>query len=222
MGISTNQVRFLALTTVQRNINISTVTETDISAKVDQLAEAYNSLLYNSNDLINPFAIGDAVTIGDKVSSILPDDAFIDENGMPMAVVPEEATISSIDGDNVYLQVGNNQVEVAIDDLTDATDKVMYTPEEFLSLTGNSALANINFDSSTYLNYSVDTTSETTIFAQVPEGAYSMATSVANSKSDSINVAMLGEEHSNINTVYNSTKAVINDDDKKMALAVMG
>ena len=222
MGISTNQVRFLALTTVQRNINISTVTETDISAKVDQLAEAYNSLLYNSNDLINPFAIGDAVTIGDKVSSILPDDAFIDENGMPMAVVPEEATISSIDGDNVYLQVGNNQVEVAIDDLTDATDKVMYTPEEFLSLTGNSALANINFDSSTYLNYSVDTTLETTIFAQVPEGAYSMATSVANSKSDSINVAMLGEEHSNINTVYNSTKAVINDDDKKMALAVMG
>ena len=141
---------------------------------------------------------------------------------MPMAAVPEEATISSIDGDNVYLQVGNNQVEVAIDDLTDATDKVMYTPEEFLSLTGNSALANINFDSSTYLNYSVDTTSETTIFAQVPEGAYSMATSVANSKSDSINVAMLGEEHSNINTVYNSTKAVINDDDKKMALAVMG
>ena len=222
MGISTNQVRFLALTTVQRNINISTVTETDISAKVDQLAEAYNSLLYNSNDLINPFAIGDTVTIGDKVSSILPDEAFIDENGMPMAVVPEEATISSIDGDNVYLQVGNNQVEVAIDDLTDATDKVMYTPEEFLSLTGNSALANINFDSSTYLNYSVDTTLETTIFAQVPEGAYSMATSVANSKSDSINVAMLGEEHSNINTVYNSTKAVINDDDKKMALAVMG
>lgn len=222
MGISTNQVRFLALTTVQRNINISNVTETDISAKVDQLAEAYNSLLYNSNDLINPFAIGDTVTIGDKVSSILPDDAFIDENGMPMAVVPEEATISSIDGDNVYLQVGNNQVEVAIDDLTDATDKVMYTPEEFLSLTGNSALANINFDSSTYLNYSVDTTSETTIFAQVPEGVYSMATSVANSKADSINVAMLGEEHSNINTAYNSTKAVINDDDKKMALAVMG
>lgn len=222
MGISTNQVRFLALTTVQHNINISKYTETDISAKVDKLTEAYNSLLYNSSDLINPFSIGDTVTIGDKVSSILPDDTFMDDNGMPMAEIPEEATVSKVDGDNIFLQVGNNEVEVSIDDLTNATDKVMYTPEEFLSLTGNSALADISFDSSAYLNYDINTTSETTIFAQVPEGAYSMTTSDAKSKADSINVAMLGEEHSNINNAINSTKAVINNDDKKMALAVMG
>lgn len=222
MGISTNQVRFLALTTVQRNINISKVTETDISAKVDKLTEAYNSLLYNAGDVLNPFAIGDTVTIGDKVSGILPDDTFVDENGMPLATIPEEATVSTIDGDNVYLQVGDKEIEVTMDDLVDATDKTIYTPEEFLSLTGNSALADISFDSSTYLDFNVDTTAETTIFAQVPEGAYSMTASDASSKAESINVAMLGEEHSNINNAINSTKAIINNDDKKMALAVMG
>ena len=134
----------------------------------------------------------------------------------PLFVAPDAVYVRS-DIEEVLTEMDNGQIV-----RTWKCHEVMYTPEEFLSLTGNSALANINFDSSTYLNYSVDTTSETTIFAQVPEGAYSMATSVANSKADSINVAMLGEEHSNINTVYNSTKAVINDDDKKMALAVMG
>lgn len=222
MGISTNQVRFLALTTVERNINISKATETDISAKVDKLTEAYNSLLYNAGDVLNPFAIGDTVTIGDKVSGILPDDTFMDENGMPLATIPEEATVSTIDGDNVYLQVGDKQVEVTVDDLVDATDKTIYTPEEFLSLTGNSALANINFDSSTYLDFNVDTTAETTIFAQVPEGTYSMSAFDAAAKAESINVAMLGEEHSNINNAINSTKAVIDNEDKKKALAVMG
>lgn len=222
MGISTNQVRFLALTTVQRNINISKVTETDISAKVDKLTEAYNSLLYNAGDVLNPFAIGDTVTIGDKVSGILPDDTFMDENGMPLATIPEEATVSTIDGDNVYLQVGDKQVEVTVDDLVDATDKTIYTPEEFLSLTGNSALADISFDSSTYLDFNIDTTAETTIFAQVPEGAYSMSAFDAAAKAESINVAMLGEEHSNINNAINSTKAVIDNEDKKKALAVMG
>ena len=50
MSISTNQVRFLALTKIQHNVNIKQVTETALSARVEELTSKYQSLLDNAGD----------------------------------------------------------------------------------------------------------------------------------------------------------------------------
>lgn len=213
MSISTNQVRFLALTKIQHNVNIKQVTETALSARVEELTSKYQSLLDNAGDLLNPFAIGDTVQIGNKISGILPDDAFLDKKGEELAKIPTQATVKNISGNDVSLRIGDNQVTVKVDDLTTAANKTQYTPEEFLSLTGNAELGEISFDSESYMNYSVDTNVEQSIFVNGTMQAYA-ASAMGTKDTTLVNLA-IGEEHANISTAYNSIKAVINEDDKK-------
>lgn len=213
MSISTNQVRFLALTKIQHNVNIKQVTETALSAKVEELTSKYQSLLDNAGDLLNPFAIGDTIQIGNKISGILPDDALLDKNGEELAKIPTQATVKNISGNDVSLKIGDNQVTVKVDDLTTAANKTQYTPEEFLSLTGNAELGEISFDSESYINYSVDTNVEQSIFANGIMQAY--AASAMGTKDTTLVNPTIGEEHANISSAYNSIKAVINEDDKK-------
>ena len=213
MSISTNQVRFLALTKIQHNVNIKQVTETALSAKVAELTSKYQSLLVNSGDLLNPFAIGDTIRIGNKISGILPDDALLDKNGEELAKIPTQATVKNISGNDISLKIGDNQVTVKVDDLTTAANKTQYTPEEFLSLTGNAELGEISFDSESYINYSVDTNVEQSIFVNGIMQAY--AASAMGTKDTTLVNPTIGEEHANISSAYNSIKAVINEDDKK-------
>lgn len=213
MSISTNQVRFLALTKIQHNVNIKQVTETALSAKVEELTSKYQSLLDNAGDLLNPFAIGDTIQIGNKISGILPDDALLDKNGEELAKIPTQATVKNISGNDVSLKIGDNQVTVKVDDLTTAANKTQYTPEEFLSLTGNAELGEISFDSESYMNYSVDTNVEQSIFVNGIMQAY--AASAMGTKDTTLVNPTIGEEHANISSAYNSIKAVINEDDKK-------
>lgn len=213
MSISTNQVRFLALTKIQHNVNIKQVTETALSAKVEELTSKYQSLLDNAGDLLNPFAIGDTIQIGNKISGILPDDALLDKNGEELVKIPTQATIKNISGNDISLKIGDNQVTVKVDDLTTAANKTQYTPEEFLSLTGNAELGEISFDSESYINYSVDTNVEQSIFANGIMQAY--AASAMGTKDTTLVNPTIGEEHANISSAYNSIKAVINEDDKK-------
>ncbi len=213
MSISTNQVRFLALTKIQHNVNIKQVTETALSAKVEELTSKYQSLLDNAGDLLNPFAIGDTIQIGNKISGILPDDAFLDKNGEELAKIPTQATVKNISGNDVSLKIGDNQVTVKVDDLTTAANKTQYTPEEFLSLTGNAELGEISFDSESYINYSVDTNVEQSIFVKGIMQAY--AASAMGTKDTTLVNPTIGEEHATISSAYNSIKAVINEDDKK-------
>ena len=213
MSISTNQVRFLVLTKIQHNVNIKQVTETALSAKAAELTSKYQSLLDNAGDLLNPFAIGDTIQIGNKISGILPDDALLDKNGEELAKIPTQATVKNISGNDISLKIGDNQVTVKIDDLTTAANKTQYTPEEFLSLTGNAELGEISFDSESYINYSVDTNVEQSIFANGIMQAY--AASAMGTKDTTLVNPTIGEEHANISSAYNSIKAVINEDDKK-------
>lgn len=213
MSISTNQVRFLALTKIQHNVNIKQVTETALSAKVEELTSKYQSLLDNAGDLLNPFAIGDTIQIGNKISGILPDDALLDKNGEELAKIPTQATVKNISGNDVSLKIGDNQVTVKVDDLTTAANKTQYTPEEFLSLTGNAELGEISFDSESYMNYSVDTNVEQSIFVNGIMQAY--AASAMGTKDTTLVNPTIGEEHANISSAYNSIKAVINEDEKK-------
>lgn len=213
MSISTNQVRFLALTKIQHNVNIKQVTETALSAKVAELTSKYQSLLDNAGDLLNPFAIGDTIQIGNKIFGILPDDALLDKNGEELAKIPTQATVKNISGNDISLKIGDNQVTVKVDDLTTAANKTQYTPEEFLSLTGNAELGEISFDSESYINYSVDTNVEQSIFANGIMQAY--AASAMGTKDTTLVNPTIGEEHANISSAYNSIKAVINEDDKK-------
>lgn len=213
MSISTNQVRFLALTKIQHNVNIKQVTETALSAKVEELTSKYQSLLDNAGDLLNPFAIGDTIQIGNKISGILPDDVLLDKNGEELAKIPTQATVKNISGNDVSLKIGDNQVTVKVDDLTTAANKTQYTPEEFLSLTGNAELGEISFDSESYMNYSVDTNVEQSIFVNGIMQAY--AASAMGTKDTTLVNPTIGEEHANISSAYNSIKAVINEDDKK-------
>ena len=213
MSISTNQVRFLALTKIQHNVNIKQVTETALSAKVEELTSKYQSLLDNAGDLLNPFAIGDTIQIGNKISGILPDDALLDKNGEELAKIPTQATVKNISGNDVSLKIGDNQVTVKVDDLTTAANKTQYTPEEFLSLTGNAELGEISFDSESYINYSVDTNVEQSIFVKGIMQAY--AASAMGTKDTTLVNPTIGEEHATISSAYNSIKAVINEDDKK-------
>ena len=213
MSISTNQVRFLALTKIQHNVNIKQVTETALSAKVAELTSKYQSLLDNAGDLLNPFAIGDTIQIGNKISGILPDDALLDKNGEELAKIPTQATVKNISGNDISLKIGDNQVTIKVDDLTTAANKTQYTPEEFLSLTGNAELGEISFESESYINYSGDTNVEQSIFANGIMQAY--AASAMGTKDTTLVNPTIGEEHANISSAYNSIKAVINEDDKK-------
>ena len=163
--------------------------------------------------MLNPFAIGDTIQIGNKISGILPDDALLDKNGEELAKIPTQATVKNISGNDVSLKIGDNQVTVKVDDLTTAANKTQYTPEEFLSLTGNAELGEISFDSESYMNYSVDTNVEQSIFVNGIMQAY--AASAMGTKDTTLVNPTIGEEHANISSAYNSIKAVINEDDKK-------